>query len=61
MTNATLRERFGIEKKNYSMVSRLIRDAVEAGLIRAVDPTARSRSYVPTWVESGQLNKVSGM
>jgi predicted HTH transcriptional regulator len=37
MTNATLRKRFGISEKNSSMVSRVIRDTVEAGLIRCHD------------------------
>jgi len=50
MTNSSLRKRFGIEKKNSSQVSRVIGDAVEAGLIRPYDPESESRrlaSYVP--------------
>ncbi|MEW8403995.1 MAG: ATP-binding protein [Candidatus Thiodiazotropha taylori] len=52
MTNTTLRERFGIEEKNSSMVSRIIKDAIEAGLIRCHDETvgSRARKYLPVWV-----------
>lgn len=51
MTNTTLRERFGIEEKNSSMVSRIIRDAMEAGLIRCHDETvgSKARKYLPGW------------
>lgn len=51
MTNATLRQRFGIADGNYPMVSRVIRDATDAGLIRMYDPDAgsRHRRYVPFW------------
>jgi len=46
MTNQSLRERFDIEKKNYSIVSRLIKEAVLAGAITEYD---NSRMYVPFW------------
>lgn len=52
MTNQTLRERFGIDQKNYSMASRLIKDTVEAGLIKVENPDVQKRadiSYVPFW------------
>lgn len=51
MTNTTLRERFGIDEKNSSMVSRIIKDAIEAGLIRCHDETvgSRARKYLPKW------------
>lgn len=51
MTNTTLRERFGIDEKNSSMVSRIIRDTLEAGLIRCHDDTvgSRARKYLPGW------------
>ncbi|MDM8515889.1 putative DNA binding domain-containing protein [Desulfobacterales bacterium HSG16] len=52
MTNATLRERFGIEKKNSSQVSRIISDAVDAGLIKLYNPESGSKrlaSYIPFW------------
>jgi ATP-dependent DNA helicase RecG len=51
VANATLRERFGIDEKNSSMVSRIIKDTVEAGLIRCHDETvgSRARKYLPRW------------
>jgi ATP-dependent DNA helicase RecG len=51
MTNTTLRERFGIDEKNSSMVSRIIKDTIEAGLIRCHDKTvgSRARKYLPKW------------
>lgn len=52
MTNSTLRERFGIERKNSSQVSRVIGDAVEAGVVKSYNPESESRrhaSYVPFW------------
>ena len=51
MTNTTLRERFGIDERNSSMVSRIIKDATMAGLIRCHDETvgSRARKYLPRW------------
>lgn len=52
MTNASLRQRFGIDSKNYSMASRIIADTLDAGLIRRDDPESKSRKhakYVPFW------------
>tara|TARA_B100002003_G_C14118617_1_gene538019 strand:+ start:587 stop:1558 length:972 start_codon:yes stop_codon:yes gene_type:complete len=46
MTNQSLRERFDIDKKNYSIISRLIREAIGAGVIAEYDT---SRMYVPYW------------
>jgi predicted HTH transcriptional regulator len=47
MTNASLRERMGIKESNYPQASRIIRDAIEADLVR---PHAEgSQSYVPFW------------
>ena len=50
-TNATLRQRFGIASPNAAVASRLLNEAVEAGVIAIEDPTAgkRSRSYLPFW------------
>ena len=45
-----LRERLGVSKNNSAMISRLIRDAVEAGLIKASSDDNESRkfqSYIP--------------
>ena len=51
MTNASLRERFGIAENNASMASRFLNEAVTAGLIVVADPSAgtRNRSYAPFW------------
>lgn len=51
MTNATLRERFGIEAKNSSQISRIIKDALSKKLIKLYDPEAgpRLRRYIPYW------------
>lgn len=51
MTNASLRERFGIKPENASQASRLIREAIDAKVIKLFDPDARDRdkSYVPFW------------
>lgn len=52
MTNTSLRERFGIEQKNSATASRLIKEAVSAGVIRAYDESASKQQmkYVPFWV-----------
>ena len=52
MTNPSLRERFGIAEKNAAMATRVIKEAMEAGLIKPSDPANRSRkmaSYHPYW------------
>jgi hypothetical protein len=51
MTNATLRERFQIDNRNSSMVSRIINDAIAARLVRIYDESvgSRARRYVPWW------------
>lgn len=50
-TNASTRERFGIEASNSAQASRLLSDAMEAGMIVLEDPSAgyRSRRYLPFW------------
>ena len=50
-TNTSLRERFGVEERNRSTVSRFIREAVEAGMIVPADPIAAPRlmRYLPFW------------
>lgn len=52
MNNTSLRERFGVDAKNSAMVSRLIKQACENGLIRPYDAEAGSKAmrYVPSWV-----------
>ena len=51
LTNTSIRERFGIEEKNRSMASRLIRDALEEGFIIAHIPDAppKHMKYIPFW------------
>jgi ATP-dependent DNA helicase RecG len=52
MTNTTLRQRFGIAEGNYSMVSRVIRDAIAEGLLKKANPDSTSKrdaKYVPFW------------
>ncbi len=51
MTNASVRERFGIDKRNAATASRYIREAVTAGVIGPEDPTASKKQmrYVPFW------------
>ena len=52
MTNTSLRKRFSIEDKNYSVASRIIADTMNAGLVKPHDPESTSRKhakYVPFW------------
>ncbi len=55
MTNTTLRARFGVKERNRSVVSRLLGEAVEAGVIQLADPSAapKFRQYVPFWAAPG--------
>ncbi|MGN0906499.1 MAG: ATP-binding protein [Bullifex sp.] len=51
MSNATLRARFGLDESYTSQISRLIRDASEAGLIKKSDPASSNKfsRYIPYW------------
>jgi hypothetical protein len=52
MTNQSLRERFNIDTKNYSMASRLIRDAIIVGVIKEANTDSKSKKYakyLPYW------------
>jgi len=52
MSNQSLRERFKISDENAAMVSRIIKETFEAGLIKEEDPDSKSRKYVryiPNW------------
>ncbi|TNH06996.1 ATP-binding protein [Testudinibacter sp. TR-2022] len=51
MSNASLRERFGIDVDNSAMVSRVIKQTIEAKMIKPYDETAgtKSRRYIPFW------------
>ena len=52
MNNTSLRERFNIPSGRTDRASRLLREAVDDGLIAVRDPEAgnRSRTYLPFWV-----------
>ena len=51
MTNTSVRERFGIAPANKATASRLIREALEAGVVRLAneDVADKLRAYVPFW------------
>jgi len=51
MTNTSLRERFGIEKKNGAMISRVMKDTLNSGKIFIYDENvgAKARKYIPWW------------
>ena len=53
MTNSSLRSRFGIARRNASMVSRILADVVDTGLIIVANPEAgtRDRHYFPFWAD----------
>jgi predicted HTH transcriptional regulator len=51
MTNGSLRQRMGIEEQNYSAASRVIRDTLDARLIRPYgeNTSGKGAKYVPFW------------
>jgi predicted HTH transcriptional regulator len=52
MTNSSLRKRFAIDERNYSIASRIIADTIKAKMIKLFDPESSSKkhaSYVPIW------------
>jgi ATP-dependent DNA helicase RecG len=51
MSNASLRVRMGITKPNYPMVSRIIRDAIRASLLKPYGGagSGKGASYLPFW------------
>ena len=51
LTNTSVRERFGIEPVNKAAASRLIREALDAGVIQLVNEGVgdKLRAYVPKW------------
>ncbi len=52
MTNTSLRERFDIDVKNRSMVSKIINETLESGKILIYDDSvgSKARTYIPSWV-----------
>lgn len=55
LTNTSVRERFGIEPQNIAVASRLIREAVDTGLVVPYDQNAAPKlmKYVPFWAAPG--------
>ncbi|HCA74226.1 ATP-binding protein [Bifidobacterium sp. UBA6881] len=51
LTNSSLRKRFGLDESYSSQISRLIRDCVNEGRVRPVDPEASKKrmEYIPSW------------
>ena len=51
MTNTSVRQRFGIESGNRAIASRLLREALESGMIRLETEGVadKLRAYVPFW------------
>lgn len=51
MTNTSVRERFGIELKNSALASRLIREALDAGVVMpyAAEAAPKLMRYIPSW------------
>lgn len=51
MTNTSLRDRFVLDDKGISSASRIIRDTLESGQIKPVDPNTAPRylKYIPYW------------
>lgn len=51
LTNSSLRERFGLPASSSGTISRLIREAVSRGLIKALDPATAPKhmKYIPEW------------
>ena len=54
MTNSSLRERFGIKTNNRAMISRIIKDTADEGLIVPENAEAGPKfmRYVPVWASS---------
>ena len=49
MKNATLCERLGIDRKNSTQASNVIRPSLEKGLIKHADPKRPRTAYLPYW------------
>ena len=49
LTNASLRERFGLDDDKVALVSRIIRDALDSKWIKAADPDRPKSGYLPYW------------
>lgn len=61
VTNTSIRERFQIEPRNSAKASRLIKEALEEGMIALRDPNAplKLREYVPWWAAPDHVQRPS--
>lgn len=57
MTNATLRERFGVADRNSADISRVLKEALKDGKIVIKDESvgARGRAYLPFWAKGNRI------
>lgn len=51
VTNSSLRNRFGVPQSSSGSISRLIKEAVAAGIIKPLDPSTSNKhmKYIPNW------------
>lgn len=51
VSNAVLRDRFGVEEKNKAIISRIIKATIDAGYVKLADPNVapKLRRYIPYW------------
>ena len=51
MSNSTMRGRLKVEQQNYALISRIIRDAINVGLVKPFDASTSKRymQYLPFW------------
>lgn len=56
LTNSSVRKRFGIDVRNSAVASRLIKEALDEGVILAYDPSAAPRlmKYIPSWAADNE-------
>lgn len=55
MTNASLRERLGIEAKNAAQATNVIKKALHEGLICLADPEHPKTGYYPYWAQADKI------
>lgn len=52
VSNAVLRDRFGVDAKNMAIISRIVKETINAGYIKLADDentSLKMRKYVPYW------------
>ena len=51
LSNSSLRKRFGVPQSSSGSISRLIKDAVNSGIIKPLDPSTSNKymKYIPIW------------